>query len=113
MIEDDITRADLPLLASIAGNFYLGYKLAMNLAGLLLIAGVLMAFYRRLRRRAGHAGDERGRSSSCWLPADADACRDSCCRRSGWRCSTTPWATWSFVSYPLVRAVAGRCRTAG
>jgi len=45
-IEDDIT---VPLLgfSFYQGNFYLGYKLFVNLGGLLLIVGVLMAFYRR------------------------------------------------------------------
>ncbi len=49
-IEDDIT---VPLFhySFYRGNFYLGYKLAMNIAGLLLIAGVFMAFYRRLVTR--------------------------------------------------------------
>ena len=43
MIEDDIT---VPLFdySFYRGNFYLGYKLAMNLAGAMLIIGVLMGF---------------------------------------------------------------------
>jgi Fe-S oxidoreductase/nitrate reductase gamma subunit len=46
MIEDDVT---VPIFhySFYRGNFYLGYKLAMNLAGILLILGVFMAFYRR------------------------------------------------------------------
>jgi nitrate reductase gamma subunit len=46
MIEDDITRPILGI-SFYRGDFYLIYKLAMNCAGLLLIAGVAMAYYRR------------------------------------------------------------------
>ncbi|HEX3724141.1 MAG TPA: respiratory nitrate reductase subunit gamma, partial [Nitrolancea sp.] len=47
MVEDDIS---VPFLhySFYRGNFYLGYKFAMNLAGLMLIAGVLLALSRRL-----------------------------------------------------------------
>ena len=33
------------------GDFYLGFKLAMNLGGLLLLAGIALALYRRMVSR--------------------------------------------------------------
>src|SRR5690606_29716241 len=49
-VEEDVTVA-LFGWSFYQGNFYLGFKFAMNMAGLLLIAGVLMAFYRRYVER--------------------------------------------------------------
>ncbi len=106
MIEDDIT---VPIFhySFYRGNFYLGYKLAMNLAGLLLIAGVLMAFYRRLVVRPKHAGHERGRSRLARLPRHSHRAGVSCSARSVSAVQRDPWAAWSFVSYALAIPLRG------
>ena len=99
LIEHDIT---VPLLgySFYQGNFYLGYKLVMNAAGLMVIAGVLMAFYRRYVVQPSHvktAPDDiilltlllllvvQGYMvQALRLAVEMDA-----------------WAAWSFVSYPM------------
>ncbi|HUZ00309.1 MAG TPA: heterodisulfide reductase-related iron-sulfur binding cluster, partial [Thermomicrobiaceae bacterium] len=88
------------------GDFYLGFKAAMNLAGLALIVGVLLALYRRYVRR----------------PATQDTTGDDLVILSfllvlsiqgfvlqALRLAVTqdPWAAWSFVSYPLALALRG------
>ena len=105
MIEDDIT---VPIFhySFYRGNFYLGYKFAMNLAGLLLIAGVLMAFYRRLVVR----------------PKTQDTSADDLVLLAFLIILTVqgfvlgalrlavqhdPWAKWSFVSYALAVPLQG------
>jgi Fe-S oxidoreductase/nitrate reductase gamma subunit len=47
MVEMDIVQPIFGL-SFLHGNFYLVFKLVLNTAGLALIAGILMAFYRRL-----------------------------------------------------------------
>lgn len=98
-IEDDIT---VPIFhySFYRGDFYLGFKLVMNVAGLLLIAGVLMAFYRRLVQQ----------------PATQDTSADDLVLLAflvllavqGYLLGALrlaverdPWAKWSFVSYAL------------
>ena len=101
MIEDDIT---VPIFdySFYRGDFYLGFKLAMNLAGLLLIAGVLMALLPALRAAASDPGDEpRRRSSCCSLPADACGAGFRVAGAAAGACSRDPWGRWSFVSYPM------------
>jgi Fe-S oxidoreductase/nitrate reductase gamma subunit len=105
MIEDDIT---VPIFhySFYRGNFYLGYKFAMNLAGLLLIAGVLMAFYTRLVRRPKtqetSADDLVLLSFLIILTVQGfvlGALRLAVQR--------DPWASWSFVSYALSLPLQG------
>jgi Fe-S oxidoreductase/nitrate reductase gamma subunit len=105
MIEDDIT---VPIFhySFYRGNFYLGYKFAMNLAGLLLIAGVLMAFYTRLVRRPKtqetSADDLVLLSFLIILTVQGfvlGALRLAVQR--------DPWASWSFVSYALAIPLEG------
>ena len=105
MIEDDVT---VPLFSFsfYKGNFYLGYKLAMNLAGAMLIAGVLMAIYRRLVDR----------------PVTKDTSADDLVLLAfllvlavqGFTLQALrlavvhdPWGPWSFVSYPISLSLRG------
>lgn len=105
MFQSDIT---VPLLgfSFYRGDFYLGYKLVMNLAGLLLIIGVLLAIERRAVRR----------------PATIETTADDLVilvfllvlavqgfMLQALRMAVTddPWGPWSFVSYPLALALRG------
>ena len=105
LIEDDIT---VPIFhySFYRGGFYLGYKLAMNLAGLLVIAGVMMALARRLVRR----------------PATQETSADDLVLLAflvllvvqGYvlgalrlAVQQDPWAPWSFVSYWLSAPLRG------
>ena len=88
------------------GDFYLGYKLAMNLAGLLLILGVLYAFARRYRERpiwlANSPDDVVLLAFLLVLVAQGFALQ-------ALRLAVTqdPWGPWSFVSYPMSLALRG------
>jgi len=105
MIEDDIT---VPIFhySFYRGDFYLGYKLAMNLAGLLLIAGVLMAFYRRLvirpKQQDTSADDLVILSFLAILTVQGYVLG---ALRLGVQHDT--WAKWSFVSYALAIPLRG------
>ena len=105
MVEHDVT---VPLfgLSFYRGGFYLGFKLAMNLAGLMLILGVLMAFWRRL----------------VWRPATLESSADDLVllafllllsvqgfvvQALRLAVERDPWAAWSFVSYPISVALQG------
>ena len=105
MIEADITA---PLFGAsfLVGNFYLGFKLAMNAAGLLLIAGVAMAFYRRLVLRPA---TQENSADDLLLPAFLALLAVQGFAVQGLRLAMTqdPWAAWSFVSYPLALALHG------
>uniref|UniRef100_A0A831TG11 (Fe-S)-binding protein n=1 Tax=Thermorudis peleae TaxID=1382356 RepID=A0A831TG11_9BACT len=105
MIEHDIT---VPLFgfSFYRGNFYLGFKLAMNLAGLLLIAGVLMALVRRLVLRP------------VTLESSADdlvvltfllvlSVQGFVLQALRLAVERDPWAAWSFVSYPMSLVLQG------
>lgn len=88
------------------GDFYLAFKLAMNIAGLLLIAGVIMAFYRRLVLRPAtqeNSGDDMLVLGFLALLAVQGFAVQ------GLRLALTqdPWAAWSFVSYPIALALQG------
>jgi len=99
MIEDDIT---VPIFgfSFYRGNFYLGYKFIMNLAGLLLIAGVLMAFWRRLKR---HPATQETSADDLVLLAFLVVLTVQGYALHALRLAVTqdPWGGWSFVSYPL------------
>lgn len=88
------------------GNAYLAFKLAMNLGGLLLIAGVAMAMYRRLVLRPSNletSGDD------LLILAFLLALAVQGFALQGLRLAMTqdPWAAWSFVSYPVSLALQG------
>jgi len=99
MIESDIT---VPLFgfSFYRGDFYLGYKIAMNLAGIMLILGILMAYWRRAvskRRTIESTGDDLvllGMLLILTLQGFAlQALRIAA--------EHDPWAGWSFGSYPF------------
>lgn len=105
MVEHDVT---VPLFgfSFYRGDFYLGFKLAMNLAGLMLILGVLMAFWRRLARRPAT------------LESSADdlvllafllllSVQGFVVQALRLAVERDPWAAWSFVSYPISVALQG------
>jgi Fe-S oxidoreductase len=98
-IEADIAG---PLFGAsfLRGNFYLGFKLAMNIAGLLLIAGVCMALYRRLVLKPA---TQQTSGDDLLMLAFLLALAVQGFALQGLRLAMTqdPWATWSFVSYPL------------
>ncbi|MBI4188915.1 MAG: 4Fe-4S dicluster domain-containing protein [Betaproteobacteria bacterium] len=103
MIEADIA---VPVfgVSFFHGNFYLGFKLAMNAAGLLLIAGVVMAFYRRLVLRPAtqqSSGDDLLLLVFLLVLA-IQGFALQCLRLAITR---DPWAAWSFVSYPVALAL--------
>ena len=109
MIEADIA---VPRFGAsfLHGNFYLGFKLAMNIAGLLLIAGVLMACYRRLVLRPAtqqNSGDDMLVLGFLALLAVQGFAVQ------GLRLALTQdsWAAWSFVSYPIALALQGMPHT--
>ncbi len=88
------------------GGFYLGFKLAMNLGGLLLLAGIALAFYRRLvlqpPTQESSADDLLILAWLAVLVVQGYALQ-------ALRLALThdPWALWSFVSYPLAAALRG------
>jgi Fe-S oxidoreductase/nitrate reductase gamma subunit len=107
MLEDDITR---PIFnySFYRGDFYLGYKLVMNLAGLLLIAGVLMALYRRyvLRPVIQETAADDVILLCFLLTLTVQGFVLQAVRLA---VQPQPWARWSFVSYPMsvpLRAVS-------
>lgn len=105
MIESDVA---VPIfhVSFYRGDFYLGYKLAMNLAGLLLIVGVLAALYRRYVRNPrtiDTAGDDLVILSFLLVLSIQGFALQAL------RMAVThdPWGPWSFVSYPLAQALRG------
>lgn len=98
-IEADIAG---PLLGTsfLRGDFYLGFKLAMNIAGLLLIAGVGMALYRRLVLRPA---TQQTSADDLLILAFLLVLSVQGFTLQGLRLAITqdPWVAWSFVSYPL------------
>jgi len=103
MVETDIT---VPLLgvSFLHGDFYLGFKLAMNVGGLMLIAGVVMALHRRLVSRPG---TQQSSGDDMLLLAFLLILAVQGYALQGLRLAIThePWASWSFVSYPLAIAL--------
>ncbi len=98
MIESDIT---VPIFgfSFYRGNFSLGYKVAMQVGGLMLVLGVLMAFVnraRRLRTQDTTADDLALLAMLLVITVQGFALQ-------GLRLATLgdPWALWSFGSYPF------------
>ena len=103
MIEADVA---VPLFgwSFLRGDFYLGFKLALNAAGLLLLAGIAMALYRRIvMKPATQESSPDDVLILVWLAVLVvqgyvlQALRLSL--------THDPWAAWSFVSYPLALAL--------
>lgn len=88
------------------GAFYLGYKLALNLAGVILIAGILYAIYRRVilqpKTLQTAADDVIILAFLLVLVIQGFVLQ-------ALRLAVThdSWAVWSFVSYPLSLAFDG------
>ncbi len=105
MIEDDVT---VPLFnfSFYHGDFYLGYKLAMNLAGLMLIAGVMMAFYKRL---VEHPATKDTTADDLVLLSFLLVLAVQGFTLQALRLAVVrdPWGPWSFVSYPLSLSLRG------
>jgi Fe-S oxidoreductase/nitrate reductase gamma subunit len=98
MIESDIT---VPLFgfSFYRGNFYLGYKVAMNVGGIMLIAGVLMAYWRRHQKR--HTQDTTLDDLTLLgilLILTLQGFALQALRIAG---EHDPWVAWSFGSYPF------------
>ena len=105
MVEDDFS---VPFLhySFYRGDFYLGYKLAMNLAGVLLIIGVLMALYRRLKT---HPSTQDTSADDIVLLAFLLVLTVQGFTLQALRLAVQrdPWGPWSFVSYPLALSLSG------
>ncbi|RIK36672.1 MAG: iron-sulfur-binding reductase [Chloroflexi bacterium] len=99
MVEDDLT---VPLFgwSFYRGDFYLGYKLAMNFGGLILILGVVMAFLRRtvLKPRYQETAGDDVLLLGMLLLLTVQGFLLQAMRLAVERPS---WGEWSFVSYPL------------
>ncbi len=99
MLEDDVT---VPLFgySFYQGDFYLGFKFAMNLGGLMLIVGVLMAFYRRFVERITiqESAPDDVLVLAFLLVLAVQGYVVQALRLAVER---DPWERWSFVSYPM------------
>src|SRR5690606_1177862 len=97
--EDDLT---VPLLgfSFFKGNFYLGFKAAMNTAGLMLIVGVLMAYFRRYitRERIQETAPDDTIILGFLLMLSVQGFVVQALRLA---VVQDPWERWSFVSYPM------------
>lgn len=98
MIESDIT---VPLFgwSFYRGDFYLGYKVAMNVAGIMLIVGVLMAYWRRgQKKRTMDTTTDDLALLGILLILTLQGFALQALRISA---EHDPWAGWSFGSYPF------------
>ena len=104
-VEEDVTVALLGW-SFYQGNFYLGFKFAMNTAGLLLIAGVLMAFYRRYveRERIQETAPDDMLVLGFLLVLSVQGFVTQALRLA---VVQDPWERWSFVSYPMSIVLRG------
>jgi Fe-S oxidoreductase/nitrate reductase gamma subunit len=98
-MEEDVTVA-LFGWSFYQGNFYLGFKFAMNTGGLVLIAGVLMAFYRRYveRVRIQETAPDDMLILGFLLVLSVQGFVVQALRLA---VVQDPWERWSFVSYPM------------
>jgi len=82
------------------GDFYLGYKLVVNLGGVMLIAGVLMAFARRYLIKPAYqetaADDQLVLVYLLLLAVQGFVVQALRLAVEG-----DPWGPWSWVSYPM------------
>ena len=105
LIEHDIA---VPLLGMsfLHGGFYLGFKLAMNLGGLLLLAGIALALHRRLvLKPATQESTADDILILVWLAVLV--VQGYVLQALRLAMTHDPWAAWSFVSYPFVQALGG------
>ena len=105
MIEADIA---VPVFGVnfLQGDFYLGFKLAMNLGGLLLLAGITLALYRRMvMKPATQESSADDGLILVWLAVLV--VQGYALQALRLALTHDPWAVWSFVSYPLAQALRG------
>ena len=99
LIEEDIT---VPIFgwSFYQGAFYLGYKLVVNLGGVMLIAGVLMAFARRyvVKPRYQETGPDDQLALVFLLLLAVQGFTVQALRLA---VENDPWGPWSWVSYPM------------
>ena len=103
MIESDLA---VPLfgVSFLQGGFYLGFKLAMNLGGLLLLAGIAMALYRRLvLKPATQESSADDLLILAWLAVLV--VQGYTLQALRLALTHDPWGAWSFVSYPAALAL--------
>lgn len=103
MIETDIA---VPVfgVSFLQGDFYLGFKFALNLAGLLLLAGITMALYRRLvLKPATQESSADDILILVWLAVLT--VQGYALQALRLALTHDPWAPWSFVSYPAALAL--------
>ena len=82
------------------GDFYLGFKLAMNLGGLLLLTGIALALYRRMvLKPATQESSADDGLILVWLAVLV--VQGYALQALRLALTLDPWAVWSFVSYPL------------
>jgi Fe-S oxidoreductase/nitrate reductase gamma subunit len=105
MIETDIA---VPLFGAgfLNGGVYLGFKLAMNLGGLVLLAGIALALYRRLvLKPATQESSADDILILAWLAVLV--VQGYTLQALRLALTQDPWAAWSFVSYPAALALRG------
>lgn len=104
-LEHDITTAIFGF-SFYRGDFYLGYKLVMNLAGVLLITGVVMAFARRYFIKPDYqetAADDKVILSFLLLLA----VQGFVVQALRLAVEQDPWGPWSWISYPMSLPLRG------
>ncbi len=97
--EEDVTVA-LFGFSFFQGNFYLGFKAAMNIAGTMLIVGVLMAYFRRyvFRERIQESAPDDIIILGFLLVLSVQGFVVQALRLA---VVQDPWERWSFISYPM------------
>lgn len=104
-IEDDIA---VPLLGEsfYHGWFYLGYKLVVNTGGVMVIVGVLMAFYRRfvIQPKIQETAADDVILLTLLLVLCVQGFVVQALRLA---VEQDPWGRWSYVSYPMSVALRG------
>ncbi len=88
------------------GGFYLGYEVAMDTAGLLLVAGVLLAAWRRYVRPPEHLGRERPTIPLVYGLLLYAAVSGFFLEALRLLIQQVPWAGYSYVGWPLARLLA-------
>jgi len=105
MVETDIA---VPLFNAgfLHGDFYLGFKLAMNAGGLLLLAGIALALYRRIvLQPATQESSADDILILAWLAVLV--VQGFALQALRLALTHDPWGVWSFVSYPAALALRG------
>lgn len=103
-LEEDVTaRLGVRILR---GNFYLGYEIAMDTAGLLLVIGVLMAIWRRYASPPEHLGRWRPGIPLVYALLLYAAVSGFFVEALRLLVQPVPWARYSYVGWALSRLLA-------